>query len=112
MTRILIVDDNYEIRDLLKFHLSMEGYSILEAMNGRDACQSIRSIPSNAAIYVIMLSARDDVEDKVSGLDIGADAYLSKPFQPDELKAQIRAGIRTRQATYDGLTGLVQPARL
>ncbi len=136
MTRILVVDDSADIRDVVKFHLNSEGYEVLEARNGREAvaavaqhhpeivildvmmpemdgleaCNLIRSDVSSAAIYVIMLSAKGETEDKVSGLDKGADAYLTKPFEPEELKAQVRAGLRTvadrRQAMYDGLTGL------
>lgn len=136
MAKILIVDDNDEIRDVLKLHLSLEGHEILEAENGRagvdmvgthgpdliildvmmpemdgfEACRHIHSKPSSAAVYIIMLSAKDQIGDKVSGLDTGADAYLTKPFEPEELKAQVRAGLRTvedrRRAMYDGLTGL------
>lgn len=136
MARILLVDDHSDIRDLLRLHLSMEGHEIQEAGNGREAVdiagkdcpdvmildvmmpemngfealEHIRANPAYAAVYVIMLSAKGEIKDKVSGLDTGADAYLTKPFQPEELKAQVRAGLRTvenrRQAMYDGLTGL------
>ena len=136
MAKILIVDDSPDIRTVLTMQLRLDGHEVLEAengslgvkaatelgpdlvildvmmpeMNGLDACRLICAEPACAAIYVIMLSAKGDTDDKVSGLDIGADSYMTKPFDPDELNAQIRAGLRTvenrRQAMYDTLTGL------
>ena len=136
MAKILIVDDNTAIRDVIKIHLMMAGHEVIEAENGRqgvematehqpdlvildvmmpemdgmEACSQIRTDPACAAVYVIMLSARGETSDKVDGLNTGADAYLTKPFEPDELIAQVNAGLRTaedrRQAMYDLLTGL------
>jgi len=136
MTKILIVDDDADIRDLLNLHLSLEGYDVSEAedgaqgiekltehtpdlmiidvmmpkMDGHEVCRLIHSNPTLASVYILMLSAKGDVIDKVTGLDVGADAYLAKPFDPDELKALVRVGLRTaadrRQAMYDALTGL------
>jgi len=136
MAKILIVDDNAAIRDVIKMHLIMAGHEVIEAENGRhgiemaiehrpdlvildvmmpemdgmEACSQIRTDPACAAVYVIMLSARGETSDKVDGLNTGADAYLTKPFEPDELIAQVNAGLRTaedrRQAMYDLLTGL------
>jgi two-component system, cell cycle response regulator len=136
MAKILVVDDSPDIRSLLRVQLRLDGHDVLEAengslglkaateqgpdlvildvmmpeMNGLDACRLIRAEPACAAIYIIMLSAKGDTNDRVSGLDVGADSYIAKPFELDELKAQIRAGIRTvenrRQAIYDALTGL------
>jgi len=136
MTKILIVDDDDDIRNFLNLHLSHEGYEVIEAkdgaqgieqltehtpdlmiidvmmpvMDGHEVCRHIHKNPALAAVYIIMLSAKGDVIDKITGLDTGADTYLSKPFNPDELKALVRAGLRTsadrRQAMYDALTGL------
>ena len=136
MAKILIVDDNTAIRDVIKIHLMMAGHEVIEAENGRqgvematehqpdlvildvmmpemdgmEACSQIRTDPACAAVYVIMLSARGETSDKVDRLNTGADAYLTKPFEPDELIAQVNAGLRTaedrRQAMYDLLTGL------
>jgi len=136
MAKILIVDDNAAIRDVIKMHLIMADHEVIEAENGRhgvematehcpdliildvmmpemdgmEACSQIRTDPACAAVYVIMLSARGETSDKVEGLNTGADAYLTKPFEPDELIAQVNAGLRTaedrRQAMYDLLTGL------
>ncbi|PHS76722.1 MAG: diguanylate cyclase response regulator [Rhodospirillaceae bacterium] len=134
--KILIVDDDPDIRDLLNLQLALEDYDIIEAENGKaaiekiisdkpqlmiidimmpvmdgyEACLKIRADPELAALYIIILSAKGEIKDKVSGLDTGADAYLSKPFNPEELKAQVRAGLRTagdrHQAMYDALTNL------
>jgi PleD family two-component response regulator len=83
---------------------------MMPEMDGLSACKLIRTEPACAAIYIIMLSAKGDTNDKVLGLDIGADSYLVKPYEVGELKAQIRAVLRTienrRQAIYDALTGL------
>jgi two-component system cell cycle response regulator len=83
---------------------------MMPEMDGLDACRLIRVEPACAAIYVFMLSAKNETIDKVFGLDIGADSYMAKPIEADELKAQIRAGLCTvenrRQAIYDALTGL------
>jgi len=136
MSKILIVDDDPDIRDLLNLQLALEDYDIIEAENGQEAiekiisekpqlmiidimmpvmdgyeaCLKIRADPELAALYIIILSAKGEIKDKVSGLDTGADAYLSKPFNPEELKAQVRAGLRTagdrHQAMYDALTNL------
>jgi len=136
MTKILIVDDDADIREILNLHLSLEGYDVIEAedgaqaikklteehpalmiidvmmpvMDGHEACQIINNNPALAAVYIIMLSAKGEVMDKITGLDTGADAYLAKPFDPDELKALVRVGLRTAadrlQAMYDALTGL------
>lgn len=136
MPKILIVDDDPDIRDLLDLQLSLDGYEIIKAENGKEAidkiiaedpelmiidvmmpvmdgheaCRQIRANPALAALYIIILSAKGEIKDKVSGLDTGADAYFSKPFNPEELKAQVRAGLRTasdrHQAMYDALTNL------
>ncbi len=136
MTKILIVDDNADIRDVIRLNLASEGYEILEAengyeglevlksfrpdivildvmmpkMNGLEVCKNIRDNLSIEATYIIMLSGKRGTGDRVSALDTGADSYLTKPFESEELKALIRVGLRTvedrRQAMYDGLTEL------
>lgn len=117
-------------------HLTLDGHEVIEAdmgikgleliksekpevvvldvmmpeMDGLEVCQHIRGDPATSHLYVIMLSAKDQSIDKVSGLDTGADAYMTKPFEPDELKAQVRAGLRIVKgrldALIDPLTGL------
>lgn len=115
-SKVLIVDDEWTMRNLIKMHLS-EQYDILEAsngyealtmveeekpdliildvmmpeMNGWEVCENIRSINQTP---ILMLTARNDVKDRVKGLEIGADDYLSKPFASEELTARVHALIR------------------
>ena len=115
---VLIVEDEQNIVDILSFNLSREGYDTLEAydgptglqlaleqnpdlilldlmlpgMNGFDVCRKIRE--SGSSIPVIMLTAREEEEDKVLGLELGADDYITKPFSMRELLARVKANIR------------------
>ena len=116
--RVLIVDDEKNIVNILKFNLQKEGYDTLEAYDGEaglqlalqenpdlilldgmlpkmigwDVCKKLREAGSN--IPVIILTARDEEEDKVLGLEIGADDYITKPFSTRELMARVKANIR------------------
>ena len=116
--RILIVEDEKNIVDILKFNLKREGYDTLEAYDGKaglqlalsgnpdlvlldlmlpkldgfDVCRSIRE--SGSSVPVIMLTAREEESDKVLGLEIGADDYITKPFSMRELLARVKANIR------------------
>ncbi len=115
---VLIVEDEQNIVDILSFNLSREGYDTLEAydgptglqlaleqnpdlilldlmlpgMNGFDVCAKIRE--SGNSIPIIMLTAREEEEDKVFGLELGADDYITKPFSMRELLARVKANIR------------------
>ena len=115
---VLIVEDEKNIVALLRFNLQREGYRTLEAydgedglaqavsasadlilldvmlpkMNGFDVCKSLRSQGSN--VPVIILTAREEESDKVLGLEIGADDYITKPFSMRELIARVGANIR------------------
>ena len=115
---VLIVEDEKNIVDILRFNLQREGYRTLEAydgedglaqavsaspdlilldvmlpkMNGFDVCKSLRSQGSN--VPVIILTAREEESDKVLGLEIGADDYITKPFSMRELIARVGANIR------------------
>lgn len=136
MTKVLIVDDSLGLRSLLNICFAAAGLEVIEAADGRQAlqavelheptiiildvmlpdmsgievCNLIRSEPCGATSYVIMLSARNDSEDKISGLESGADAYLTKPIEADEVMAQLRVGLRTvedrRNSLLDPLTGI------
>jgi two-component system OmpR family response regulator len=125
--RILIVEDDTEMGRLLERGLTAEGYDVLVVQNGVDAliaianndfslaavdvmlprmsgfelCRRIRD--SGSTMPVLLLTARDSVEDRVFGLDSGADDYLTKPFAFVELTARIRALLR-REASSDKLT--------
>lgn len=120
--KILIVEDEKNIVDILSFNLSREGYDTLEAydgaaglklaleehpdlilldlmlpkMNGFDVCKAVREQDSSTPI--IMLTAREGESDKVFGLEVGADDYITKPFAIEELLARIRAALRKRPA--------------
>ncbi|MGE7758500.1 response regulator transcription factor [Peribacillus sp. NPDC097895] len=117
---ILIVEDEEKILRLLELELEIEGYQIGKAMDGNEALEAYRSrkwdlilldvmLPGISGIEllrkirtknnftpVILLTAKGSVEDKVSGLDLGANDYITKPFQTEELLARIRAVLRMR----------------
>lgn len=116
-TRILIIDDEKAIRDILKLNLKSENYSVEEAINGLDGLEKVKSyhphliildlgLPDRSGmdilrelrtwtkIPVIVLTVFDDEATKVKLLDIGADDYLTKPFGPSELNARIRVALR------------------
>lgn len=115
--KILIADDEAEIRDLLHLYLEKDGYDVLEAedgaqalsllqsedvdlvildimMPGIDGYRVLRNIRENNNIPVIMLSAKSSDADKILGLDLGADDYITKPFQPLEAVARVNSNIR------------------
>lgn len=121
MPRILIVDDDAAIRDVVRFALSRAGFEVLEAadgaaglalaraqlpdlmvldvmlpeMEGTEVCRALRATPgAAAAVPILFLSSRDDEVDRVVGLEIGGDDYLTKPFSPRELVARVRAVLR------------------
>ena len=127
--RVLIVEDEKNIVDILSFNLGREGYDTMEAldgktglqlaleqdpdlilldlmlpgMNGFDVCRSLRE--QGRATPIIMLTAREEETDKVLGLDLGADDYITKPFSMRELLARIKANIRRI-----GMTGAMPPS--
>ncbi|HEY9370794.1 response regulator transcription factor, partial [Streptomyces sp.] len=116
--RILIVDDEPAVREALRRSLAFEGYATEDAVDGLDALAKLESYApdlvvldvqmprmdgltaarriraSGATLPILMLTARDTVGDRVTGLDAGADDYLVKPFELDELFARIRALLR------------------
>ncbi|MBI4249285.1 MAG: response regulator [Elusimicrobia bacterium] len=119
---LLIVDDESDIRESLHATLSMTGYQVLTAasgeeglakaqkdipdliildvmlphMSGFDVCRKLKSSPATKHIPVILLTALQDVEDKVQGLEAGADDFIPKPFTSQELLARVRAFLRTK----------------
>ncbi|MDF9408898.1 response regulator transcription factor [Pelotomaculum isophthalicicum JI] len=123
MPLLLVVDDEAHILQLLKYNLTKEGYQVIEATNGNDAIKLtgekapdliildkmlpemdgfdvLRILKANrqsASIPVIMLSARSDELDKVLGLELGADDYITKPFSPRELVARVKVHLRRGQ---------------
>jgi DNA-binding response OmpR family regulator len=123
MTRILVVEDDRDIAELVDRYLQKAGFSIELLSSGRDAlkaiaertpdllildlmlphvdgleiCRSVRSDPRTAAIPIIMLTARAEESERIVGLEIGADDYVAKPFSPNELVARVRALLRRTQ---------------
>lgn len=117
MKNILVVDDEVEIVELIELYLSREDFRVFRAFDGEEALeiikgneislavvdimmprlngfQLIREIRKSLHIPVIVLSARDDFSDKILGLDLGADDYMTKPFNPLELTARVQAQFR------------------
>lgn len=117
MEKILVVDDEYEIADLLEFYLQNEGYKVIKVNNGKDAIRVIDSYDIDLAILdimlpdidgftilkkirekhfypVIMVTAKVEDIDKIMGLTIGADDYITKPFNPLELIARVKTQFR------------------
>lgn len=126
---ILIVDDEKSIVDFIKMGLEGEGYLVYEAYDGNEAIELARKINPNIVILdimlpgmdgyevcsiikksiktsVIMLTALDEVDDKVKGLDIGADDYMAKPFSFKELLARINARIRNSFPELSDITNI------
>ncbi|OPX47185.1 response regulator transcription factor [Clostridium thermobutyricum] len=122
MIKILIVEDEEKIARFLELELMHEGYEIMKANNGRigleiaekeeadlvildvmlpelNGLEVLRRLRKSSDIPVIMLTARDAVMDKVSGLDAGADDYITKPFAIEELLARIRTALKKRVIT-------------
>ncbi len=115
--KVLIVDDEPPIRKLLRMGLSTQGYSVLEATNGKTALELMKEQPGlvildlglpdiqghellrlirarDESVPIVVLSSRGDEAGKVQALDLGADDYITKPFGMDELLARMRAALR------------------
>lgn len=117
MYNILVCDDDKEIVKAIEIYLTKEGYNVLKAYDGeealkvldnntihlilldimmpkKDGIETLNEIRTNTTIPVIMLSAKSEDEDKIKGLNLGADDYVTKPFNPLELIARVNSGIR------------------
>jgi two-component system response regulator ArlR len=115
---ILLVEDEEKLARFIELELCYEGYTVTKAFNGRtglelalsksfdlilldimlpelNGMEVLRRLRRSASVPVIMLTARDGVTDKVAGLDLGADDYITKPFAIEELLARIRRALRT-----------------
>ncbi|MFQ5857746.1 MAG: response regulator transcription factor [Anaerolineae bacterium] len=122
MATVLVVDDDRRLLDMLRRTLAYEGYHVVTAAEGQEALAKVQSQRPDIVVLdwlmpgldglevakrlhaagdtpILMLTARDAVEDRVEGLDSGADDYLVKPFAPVELLARIRALLRRSEAT-------------
>ena len=102
MTRILLIDDDEKLGELLKAYFQRFDMQLDKAVrpeqDGFDVCRTIRKTSS---IPVVMLTARGDVTDRIVGLEIGADDYLSKPFEPRELVVRIQNVLRRSRAAEE-----------
>jgi two-component system, OmpR family, response regulator RegX3 len=122
LTRILVVEDEESLADTVRYNLEREGYAVAVAADGRralerfrdespslvildlmlpeipglDVCRQIRQISN---VPIIMMTAKDSEADKVSGLEIGADDYVTKPFSVRELVSRVRAHLRREEMT-------------
>ncbi|MBZ2173989.1 response regulator transcription factor [Schnuerera sp. xch1] len=119
MERILIIEDEEKIARFIELELKHEGYEVKKAYNGRDGLEAFETHPFDLVLLdimlpglngievlrrirqfsnlpIILLTARDTVVDKVTGLDGGADDYITKPFAIEELLARIRAALRKK----------------
>lgn len=117
MYNILVCDDDKEIVKAIEIYLTKEGYNVLKAYDGeealkvlnkntihliildimmpkKDGIETLHEIRDENTIPVIMLSAKSEDEDKINGLNLGADDYITKPFNPLELIARVNSGIR------------------
>jgi two-component system, OmpR family, alkaline phosphatase synthesis response regulator PhoP len=120
MSRILVVEDDADIAELIRHYLQRAGHAVERLESGRDVlphlrrdvpdliildlmlpgldglmvCQAVRSEPRTAAVPIIMLTARADESDRIVGLELGADDYVTKPFSPKELVARVAALLR------------------
>lgn len=126
---ILVVDDEKDIVELVAYNLEKEGFAVIRAydgekaleivkqkspdlvlldlmlpgINGLDVCRIIRSNPETAAMPIIMLTAKGEDLDKVVGLEMGADDYITKPFSVRELIARVRTVLRRSEVREEGL---------
>jgi DNA-binding response OmpR family regulator len=136
---VLIVDDEKNIVDLIEIYARQQGYSTLRAHDGRTGLQLVessepdlvvldlmlpvldgwevcRQIRAKSDLPIIMLTARDDDVDKIVGLELGADDYMTKPFNPRELMARIKAILRRRETgnakSNDGALTVIRAQQL
>ena len=137
MGKILIVEDEANIRQLVRYNLEKEGFQVMEAadgmqglrtaqkekpdlvlldlmlpgMDGLEVCRTLKGAPATSALPIIMLTAKAEEVDKIIGLELGADDYMTKPFSPRELTARIKAVLR-RSQKETALPGELQVGRL
>ncbi len=121
MTRVLVVEDEESFSDALSYMLRKEGFEVSVAATGPDALTEFdrtgadivlldlmlpemsgtevcRALRAKSSVPIIMLTARDDAADKIVGLELGADDYVTKPFDPKELVARVKAVLRRTAA--------------
>ena len=128
MKKILVVDDEKPISDIIKFNLKKEGYDVYTAYDGEEALQKVEEINPDLVLLdlmlpkidglevarevrkthdmpIIMVTAKDAEIDKVLGLEMGADDYVTKPFSNRELVARVKANLRRQSTTLSNAQG-------
>ncbi len=127
MVQLLIIDDDLAVQQLLQRILTKSGYSVsvvsdgeagiiqaqkqhpaliicdwlMPNLSGLEVCRTIKSLPELSTTFFILLTSLSSIEDRVQGLDAGADDFLFKPFQSTELLARVRAGLRLHNLSQD-----------
>jgi two-component system phosphate regulon response regulator PhoB len=135
---VLIIEDEADVLDLLRLHLRKEGFAVLEAvdgveglkiartkrpsvivldlmipeMRGEDVCRQLKARETTAKIPVLMLTAKARPEDRVAGLELGAEDYLAKPFSPRELVLRLRLLVQRSRSTGPGEKLCIGPFEL
>ncbi len=125
---LLLVEDDAALSELLRYTLDREGYTVVHCTDGEEAifrareqtfdlaildwmvpglsgieiCRQLRRLPATAAMPIVMLTARTDEQDRIRGLETGADDYITKPFSPRELVARIKAIMRRVRPALTG----------
>ena len=124
---ILVVDDEHTIREVVRRYLEHDGFSVAEAASGQAALDAIDSQPPDLVVLdlmlpgidgwsltnrlrasghdipIVMLTARGETSDRIYGLDLGADDYVTKPFSPQELVSRVRAVLRRTGSSEEGV---------
>ena len=134
-SRVLVADDDDKIRELLELYLTKEGFAVEQAADGAEAIlkaqqlkpdlivldimmpvldgmETCRQIRKLATTPILLLTARTEVDDKLLGFDCGADDYVEKPFNPQEVVARVRAILRRRSASSTSFKPIKPPTMI
>ena len=128
--RILVVDDEERMVRFIRMNLEHDGYQVIEALNGKQAIDKLRDTPDLILLDVmmpdidgfevletvrqvsttpvIMLTAKGEEDDRVKGLELGADDYITKPFSPRELVSRVKAVLRRTEGATGSMHGLIE----
>ena len=129
--RILVVDDEERMVRFIRLNLEHDGFQVVEAYRGADAIENLRSslpdlilldvmmpdidgfevlhmIRETSSVPVIMLTAKGEEDDRVRGLELGADDYITKPFSPRELVSRVKAVLRRTESSSSSTHGLIE----
>jgi DNA-binding response OmpR family regulator len=129
--KILVIDDEERMVRFIRLNLEHDGFVVVDAFNGKQALQRMRDstpdlilldvmmpdldgfevlqmVREISSVPVIMLTAKSEEDDRVRGLELGADDYITKPFSPRELVSRIKAVMRRTEGVSGGMHGLIQ----